>query len=100
MKAIQPINVWKDGELVTVNFLNLISVFDDLSTTANFLYQLQTEVIVPPINPEEPPTTSYTVQVEGNSALQGQEYDSWGDSGNINDDAYTLIAAKLNLTLV
>jgi hypothetical protein len=32
--------------------------------------------------------------------IEGQEYINWGNSGDINNNAYVILADKLNLTLL
>lgn len=100
MKSIQPITLWVNGQQQTANQFNLQIVNDNLVDSATFYYELIDQVVTPSPTPEDEPIVSNVVLANGNSILQGAEYDSWGDSGNINDDAYTLIAAKLNLTLI
>ena len=94
MKTIQPINVWVNGEQKVANQFNLRIIEDDLSNSATFYYELINQTI-----PDEGDPVN-TVLANGNSSLSGEEYDAWDDSGDVNNEAYVLIAAKLNLTLV
>lgn len=100
MKPIQPVTIWAGGEQKTANNLSLRIVADDLSSSATFYYELVDKQVTPGENPDSEPHTSVVMLVNGNSTLEGAEYDAWGESGDINDDAYTLIAAKLNITLL
>ena len=93
MKAIQPVTIWVNGQQVTANQLNLSICNDNLIDSATFYYEL-----IEQVSSEEGIVN--TTLVTGNSSLQGAEYDSWNNSADINNDAYTLIAAKLNITLL
>lgn len=97
MREIQPVTLWVNGESKVATKFNLKIVFDDLSTSCTFYYELLSEV------EQEVGGQSVFNNVllaNGNSELKGEEYEQWGDSGDINDEAYVLIADKLNLTLV
>lgn len=100
MKAIQPVTLWVNGQQQTANQFDLRIVNDDLIGSATFYFELINQVVTPGENPDSEPQVTNVTLANGNSSLQGAEYDSWGDSGDINDEAYTLIAAKLNITLL
>ena len=94
MKTIQPVNVWVNGQQQTANQFSLRIIADDLATSATFYYELLSQTT------DAEGAVTNTSLANGNSSLSGAEYDAWGDSSNINDEAYVLIAAKLNLTLI
>ena len=94
MKTIQSVNVWVNGEQKAANQLSLRIIADDLSSSATFYYELIDQTVDPEGN------TTNTVLTNGNSSLSGTEYNSWDESSDVNDEAYVLIAAKLNLTLI
>ena len=94
MKQIQPISIWVNGQQQTANQFNLRIVADNLSDTATFYFELINQTIVPGSSPIN------TVLASGNSVLQGQDYTNWNANPDINTNAYTRIAAKLNLTLI
>ena len=94
MKTIQSVNVWVNGEQKVANQFNLRIIADDLSSSATFYYELIDQTVDPEGN------TTNTVLTNGNSSLSGAEYDSWDESSDVNNEAYVLIAAKLNLTLI
>lgn len=100
MKAIQPVTLWVNGQQQTANQFDLRIVNDDLSSSATFYYELVNQVITPGENPDSEDQVTNVTLASGNSTLEGAEYDAWGESADINDDAYSLIAAKLNLVLV
>jgi len=86
MKQIQPITIWQNGVNSQATQLSLIIINDNLSTSATFYYQLLSED---------------NMQLsQGNLTIDGTEYDDWGNSDDINDDAYVIAASKLSLTLV
>ena len=94
MKTIQPVNVWVNGEQKVANQFNLRIIADDLSSSAMFYYELINQTI-----PDEGDPVN-TVLANGNSSLSGAEYGIWSESTDVNNEAYVLIAAKLNLTLI
>jgi hypothetical protein len=94
MKTIESVNVWVNGEQKAANQFNLRIIADDLSSSATFYYELIDQTVDPEGN------ITNTVLTNGNSSLSGAEYDSWDESSDVNNEAYVLIAAKLNLTLI
>lgn len=93
MKAIEPVNIWQDGQNRSANRIRLTLVQDNLVDSATFLY----EFIEEEMNENEP---SITILAAGNVTISGEEYDEWGESSPINEDAYIIIANKLNITLL
>jgi len=86
MKQIQPISIWYNGSMVAATLFNLVSISDNLSTTASFYYAL---------------LSSAEVRLaEGNLTMDGFDYQAYSTSPDSNAFAYTWAAAKLNLTLV
>jgi hypothetical protein len=100
MKAIQPVTLWVNGQQQQADFLNAVIVNDNLSTSATFFYELIDQVVTPSNDPEGSDHVANIVLASGNITIDGQEYTNWGASADINDDAYAIIAGKLNLTLV
>ena len=86
MKAIQPIQVWKNGEEKQANTFNLILINDDLATSATFYYQLLAS-----------DGESSEQLADGNCSMNGEDYQNWDDS---NDGAYNYVAGKLNLVII
>lgn len=93
MKPIQPVNVWVNGQQIQANYLNAYIVNDNLESSATFYYALINRNYVD----SEPVDTSLA---NGNVTIEGQDYINWGNSGDINNDAYVILAQKLNLTLI
>ena len=86
MKAIQPLDIWKDGATQTAICLKLYISFDDLSNFAALQYSLC--------------DNNNAVVYEGQILFTGQTYLDWGASGDSNEEAYTIAAAQLNLTIL
>lgn len=89
MKQIQPINIWKNGQQKQVNYISLRVVHDDLANSAIFYYTLNTNN-----------TDETEIVADGNVSIGGQEYQDWGETMDINEDAYTIAATKLNLIYI
>lgn len=86
MKAIQPINVWVDGETKQANQFTLIIVFDNLDTEAMFSYVLG--------------DSDNNAFISGKLPIDGNDYQNWAQSLDSNSDAYVYAANALNLTLI
>lgn len=94
MKAIQPVNIWSNGQNVQANNLDMYVVNDNLSSSATFYYQLlkvETD--------GEGNTTSSQQLAQGNLTISGTDYDNWNANPDINNAAYVWAAGQLNLTL-
>jgi hypothetical protein len=85
MKAIQPLEIWSNGDTKTAIALSLYISYDDLATQAALVYKLHDSM--------------GTIIYEGQIFFIDQEYINWGSSGNSNEEAYTLAASHLNITL-
>jgi hypothetical protein len=86
MKQIQPVSIWYNGVIVTVTIFNMVSISDNLSTSATFYYQLFSDT---------------KLQVaDGNLTMEGFDYEAYSTSPDSNAYAYSWGASKLNLTLV
>ena len=86
MKAIQPVLIWVNGANAQATQLSLSIINDNLSTSATLYYQLLSE--------------DGTQLAQGNLTIDGEQYQSWGESSDINNAAYEIAATKLALTLV
>ena len=91
MKAIQQVQVWKNGEEKQANMFNLTLINDDLATSATFYYQLLAS------SQDEEGNVSSEMLVDGNVGMSGEDYQNWDDS---NDGAYNYCAGKLNLVII
>lgn len=86
MKAIQPLDIWKDGATQTAICLKLYISFDNLQDNAALVYKLCD-------------VNDITIY-EGQIFITGQTYIDWGASGDSNEEAYTIAATQLNLTIL
>lgn len=86
MKAIQPINVWKDGATVSASQLTLFITYDNLESEAVFEYHLSDE--------------NNVSLISGSFTIADGDYQLWGQSIDANTDAYNYAAALLNLSFV
>ena len=86
MKEIQPISIWYNGQMVNATIFDLVSISDNLSTTAIFYYCLYSEN---KINLRE-----------GNLTMEGFDYEAYCTSPDSNAYAYEWGASKLNITLI
>lgn len=91
MKQIQPVMVWSNGQEVEANILNAYVVSDNLSTQADFYYEVGT-----PIYNIAPLTPSINVLSSGKLTMTGQAYEDY----QTNQYAWDWIASQLNLTIV
>lgn len=82
MKVIQPITIWYEGGNKTAVYFTVTCSFDNLSTFANFTYQLI--------------TVDRIVLQSGQLDMQGQAYADW----QTNEYAYNWAASQLNITIV
>lgn len=86
MKEIQPLSIWSDGETKVATCIRLYISYDNLESTAVLQYALC--------------DASNVIIYEGQVTFDGQTYIDWGSSGDSNNEAYTIAASMLNLTLV
>jgi hypothetical protein len=93
MKAIQPITIWKNGESQEANLLNAYIINDNLQSSCSFYYQLSASGE----GTEAYPLVIGQTLAEGNVTMDGENYSLWNGDNN---DAYSYIAAELNLTLI
>lgn len=93
MKQIEPILIWRNGESFEANLLNAYIINDNLATACTFYYQLCSSV--------EPTDEALLIinqsLTEGNITMSGEDYSNWDNS---NEQAYSYIAEKLNLTIL
>lgn len=83
---VQPVNTYYQGSTATITQINLLSVYDNLTSECKFYYQLLD-------------ATNRKIQ-EGNLLMTGATYTAWGSAQDINLAAYQWAAAQLNLTLI
>jgi hypothetical protein len=93
MKQIEPITIWKNGESQAANILNAYIINDNLESSCTFYYQLCSSSEPT----EETPLVIGQTLADGNVTMSGENYLLWNGDNN---DAYSYIAAELNLTLI
>jgi hypothetical protein len=94
-KIIEPISSWQNGEEKQATVFVLTSSYDNLSTTANFQYQLNEPLPNPaPIYPV------YNTLVNGSLTISGQDYLDWDAAIDANEWAYTWAATQLKLVII
>ena len=92
-KTIEPISSWQNGEEKQATVFTLTSCYDNLSTDANFQYQLS-EVIISSIY------NMLNSLVNGGLNISGQDYLDWDAATDANEWAYNWAATQLNLTII
>jgi hypothetical protein len=85
MRNIQPLDIWSNGETKTAVCIKLYISYDNLESLAALQYSLC----------DVDGVTIY----EGQIIIEGQTYLDWGSSGDSNNEAYTIAATQLNITL-
>ena len=93
MKSIEPVTIWKNGESQEANLLNAYIINDNLATACSFYYQLCSSGE----GTESMPLLIGQTLADGNVTMDGENYLLWNGDNN---DAYSYIATKLNLTLI
>lgn len=91
MKQIQPVQIWTNGQQQTGSWLGASITSDNLETNACFYWWVSA-------NTDE--NTSGIMLSSGNLTIAGAEYQSWGQTTDINEAAYTWIAEQLGLTII
>jgi len=81
--AIQPIQIWSNGQTLAGNNLEVYSIYDNLLSESKFYYQIQKD------------TQSL---IDGNISIVGNDYDLWMLNNFATDWALTYICQQLNLT--
>lgn len=93
MKSIEPIQIWKNGESFEANLLNAYIINDNLATSCSFYYQLCSSGE----GTEAMPLVIGQTLADGNVTMSGEDYLNWDNS---NEQAYSYITEKLNLTII
>ena len=89
---INQISVWSNGVNVPVKILGVEIAQDNLKDWANFKYSLFTNF--------DPNNLALNIPVRnGFLAMDGQDYEDWGDAADINLAAIQWVAHQLNLTI-
>ncbi len=92
--SIQPVQIWTNGQASSGNFIDASIVNDNLSNYAQFYW-----VISSVTTDSEGGQTKQSL-AQGNTSISGTDYDTWGQSADVNLAAYEYICTQLNLTLI
>ena len=84
MKPITPVSIWVGGQTKTASHLDLTIINDNLESSATFYWQLMSDG---------------ASVAQGNLTISGEDYDSWGSEGDVNQAAFVWAAGQLNLQL-
>lgn len=92
---IQPVIIWQNGQQKEANNFSLSICNDNLTTSANFYFELQRVS-------EETDVVNYRPEILsfGNLTIEGADYQNWDASPSANEWAYEWAAGQLNLVLI
>lgn len=101
MAKIEPVSIWKDGNVYHADDLSLSIVYDNLESSATFYYRLS-EAPVESVDGEGVKTVVSPggMLADGNVTISGDDYVQWGKAKDVNLAAFQYVAEKLGLTLV
>ena len=98
MRQIQTKTILKKGEEREANHFDLRIIDDNLRTKATLRYYF---ISVLPVVDENAETTYITEILEIDEIeIDGTDYTNWGTSGDVNDQIFSIVASKMNITLV
>ena len=85
MAKIEPISVWKDGKVYEADDLSVVSINDDLKTSATFYYKLSES----PVEEVDEAGVKTVVSpggllADGNISIGGEDYAQWGEASDVN----------------
>ena len=83
--AIQPVQIWSNGQTLTANNIEAYSIYDNLETESKFYYQLQKD---------------NQSLCNGNISIVGQAYYDWLSNNFSTLWALEYICTQLNLTAI
>lgn len=83
MREIKPFPIWRNGQTLNAELINLQSNFDNLIDTVIFYYSLKDKDL--------------NNIVEGGITMDGIDYHDWNGS---NDQAFDFAAKKLGIQLI
>ena len=85
MKTIQTISIWQNGVNKQGVILGCKSIYDNLKDSAEFQFGIY--------------DSGENLLILSTIKMTGQDYINWNNATDINEQAYTWIAGKLNLTI-
>lgn len=101
-KQIQPVSVWKDGQVKTAEQISLRGVGDDFGSSATIYFELkEADVTTQDAEGNDVVTPGAVVSV-GNLSISGQDYSDWGaqSAADSNDWIYDWSADQINVVII
>lgn len=98
MKRIKEFRIWKDGQEPNVSLLKVSLIHDNLEDEAEFAFEIITNEFE--VKDENGTRVIEAVASSGKIKISGNDYSFWGVSKDINEEAYKIVASKLNLSLL
>lgn len=92
--SIQPVQIWTNGQASSGNFIDASIVNDNLSNYAQFYW------VISSVTTDSEGAETKQSLAQGNTSISGTDYDTWGQSSDVNLAAYQYICTQLNLTLI
>jgi hypothetical protein len=95
MKRINPIDIWTPKGTKTCNTIDIVSLGDNLKDKMEIYYRIGFSP-----DDQEARDDNFTPVAEGNSTIEGAEYEALGSNGkDMNEEIKSTIIAKINLSL-
>jgi hypothetical protein len=88
MKAIQPVQIWFNGQEQTGNWINSYITHDNLKDSATFYWAIY-----------DAETAGLQLSV-GELIMVEPDYSVWDSTNDINQAAYEWVCSELSLTLI
>jgi hypothetical protein len=83
-KPIDKVKVWKDGKVYDADDIEVVCVYNDLSSVARFYYRLE--------------DSTGAVVSDGNVEIKGDDYEKLSSLPNFNDRAVVMVMRYLNVS--
>ena len=83
-KPIDKVKVWKDGKVYDADDIDVVCVYNDLSSVARFYYRLE--------------DSTGAVVSDGNVEIKGDDYQKLSSLPNFNDRAVVMVMRYLNVS--
>jgi hypothetical protein len=96
MRQIQPVNILVKGSDIPANYFDVECIYDNLKTKATFKYSYISVTDYPGM------LGSYITEVLKTEEINmgGQDYIDWGNSSDINNEAFVWVANQVNVVLI
>ena len=96
MRQIQPVDILIKGSNIPANYFDVECIYDNLKTKATFKYSYISVTDYPDM------PGSYITEVLKIEEINmgGQDYIDWGNSSDINNEAFIWVASQVNVVLI